>query len=248
MPTKKSAKPPKKSKEEEKQLPVRKSEKPSPEEKKRTPKKKSVTNRLFRKIKEKTATATAGFSPIINTSASEIDSIRGESSKGKPPSKKKPEKKAPKKTAAKEGTIVDALFDEKDILPLLKLPFAVSGEITGYKYEMPKDYGPILQKTGAQIIKDFGIEAVSKWVHLGIFAAIYGSCVFTWLKGTRLHMEMQALEMQKTAHKASQEPTPKDEKIIPMIPPAVPPSEKVVTVRQFESSMDEAAAAVKDAR
>ncbi len=240
MPTKKSPEPKKKSSDVKKKPPVEKSKKPS------EPKKKSPTNRLFQKIRETTGAAES--SQTRTTSAKEIDSIRGESSKAViSPKDKKPSKKAPKTSTAIEAA--KPLFDEKDILPLLKLPFAVSSNITGYKYEMPKDYEPILKKTGAQLVKDFGIEAVSKWVNLGIFAGIYGSCVFTWLRGTKEHMELQAREIMAKRKVAAQEPTPKDEAPPPMPtpPPASPPPVKVVKIVPFESTMDAAAAAVKDA-
>lgn len=73
--------------------------------------------------------------------------------------------------------------------------------LTGYHHELPKEYHDVLGETGAEVMKDFGADITTKWLNVGIFAAVYGMCGFEWLKGLRDFKEKEAAEAEKKKKK-----------------------------------------------
>lgn len=85
----------------------------------------------------------------------------------------KSKSKQPRPTPTKEG-----------VLALLRLPFQVGGAITGYTADPihPAVAEP-LAESAMIVLQDFGFEAVQKWINLGVFAALYGTCGLGWFQG-----------------------------------------------------------------
>lgn len=100
---------------------------------------------------------------------------------------------------------IPAFKKPKSILTLLKMPFMIAGHATGFEYEIPKDYYDMLGETGAQVMADFGPEITTKWLSVGVFGMMYGSCWFEWLKGFKAFKEEEARAAAAAAAKKKKE-------------------------------------------
>ncbi len=118
-----------------------------------------------------------------------LESLRKETEE-----KDKPEEKADgkRKSHKKKPT-----YTKEGILALLRLPFQVAGAITGYVQEpIPPVIEDPLADSAMQVLNDFGFEVFSKYLNLGVFAALYGTCGIGWFKG------FQGFQAEKAARAA----------------------------------------------
>lgn len=101
-----------------------------------------------------------------------------------------------KNIKGKKGKKARPEMSKAGVLALLRLPFQVGGSITGYTGEPinPAIEEP-LAESAMQVLHDFGFEAVQKWVNLGVFAALYGTCGLGWFRG----MQTWAQEQRRAA-------------------------------------------------
>lgn len=115
--------------------------------------------------------------------------------------KKDRQKKYDKKSYSKKKGVHPTPTKE-GILALLRLPFQVGGAITGFNQEPihPAIEEP-LAESALVVLQDFGFEAFQKWLNLGVFAALYGTCGLGWFKG----MQEWAKEQQRAALEAKQD-------------------------------------------
>lgn len=81
---------------------------------------------------------------------------------------------------------------KEGVLALLRLPFQVGSAITGYAADPihPSIEEPLAESALA-VLNDFGFEAFQKWINLGVFGALYGTCGLGWFKGLQDWTEEQ---------------------------------------------------------
>lgn len=177
----------------------------------RTPLAKALKERIAEKTEAILDSTSSPETPLINAPAPDSDLEKLRKEKDLLDKQKEYDLKSySKKKGGKKGKQPRPAPTKEGVLALLRLPFQIGGAITGYSADPihPAVAEPLAEST-LVVLQDFGFEALQKWINLGVFAALYGTCGFGWFQG----LQKWAKEQQRAALAA------KKGKIHDIIPP-----------------------------
>lgn len=174
---------------------------------------------LLQQIKEKGAdvirdlTSDSALDTALETVRKESEQEKEQENRGGkygPRGPYKPRDGSPRDGSKKKSHKKKPTFTKEGILALLKLPFQVGGAITGYMQEpIPPVIEEPLAESAMQVMNDFGFEVFSRYINLGVFVALYGTCGLGWFKGFQAFQAEKAraiAEAKKPKEKADVRP------------------------------------------